>query len=371
MSDADFSLTYPPVHPGTAVSRIRFYNTAPDLAAVFSTPAAQPAGRRIFVTDTTIAALPAVRPFISLFADGSWNGSILVTLPAGEAAKTLDNVMQIIKHALEHNFNRNDIFTAIGGGVISDMTAFASAIFKRGARCEIVPTTLLAMVDAAVGGKTGCDYDSYKNMIGAFYPAEQLYFFPRFIETLPESEYRSGLAEAVKTALLYSKELYTFIKDNSEKIKRRDPKLLADVITRCVKAKAAVVEQDFTEKNIRMYLNLGHTFGHALESTAGLGKITHGDAVAWGIGRAAAVSLKLGLCTRAYYDNVTALLAGFGWETNPCPDILKAGSSGSLLAAMKKDKKNSGSAVKLILQKDIEQTVIRETDDATIMQVLS
>jgi len=372
MNSSVFSITYPPVHPGTEKSDILFFSGTPDICAVFPEQG-KDACRRLFVTDTVVSSLPAMQPFISRFKHGENGKDVLVVLEAGESFKTFQSVLAIVKTALDHNFTRRDIFTGIGGGVICDMTAFAASIFKRGAAAEFVPTTLLAMVDAAVGGKTGCDFDDYKNMIGAFFPARTLYVFPQFVQSLPADQYRSGLAEAVKTALLYAEPLYALIEKNKKEILSRDGKLIDQIITFCVKAKASVVEQDFTEQGIRMQLNFGHTFGHALETVAGLGTISHGDAVAWGISRALALSERLRLCTPAYRSSVCSTLASFGWDTCPIPQILAAipDASGKLLDAMKKDKKNSGSSIRVILQKGITQNIITEAADSDIHAVLT
>lgn len=367
----EFSIKYPAINPGTDNTLIRFYEGTPDLVSIYSNKKNDSHERRIFVTDTTIAALDAVKPFISQFKDGKYGNDVLLILGAGEAYKTIESVLEIIKTALDNNFNRKDIFVGIGGGVITDMTAFAASIFKRGAKAEFVPTTLLAMVDAAIGGKTGCDFQSYKNMIGAFFPAATLHVFPDFVQSLSAQEFRSGFAEAVKTAFLYSPQMYELIKENKEKILARDTKTLFTIISECVKAKASVVEQDFTEKNIRMQLNLGHTFGHALETTAGLGKVTHGDAVAWGMARAISLSCNLGLCSTEYKESVLQTLKSFGWETGKSHPALNDKISGKdLLEAMKKDKKNSSNKIRVILQKDIAQTVITEVSDKDILEVL-
>ena len=229
----------------------------------------------------------------------------------------------------------------------------------------------LAMVDAAMGGKTGCDFDDYKNMIGAFYPARTLYVYPDFVQSLNEREYRSGFAEAFKTALLYDKKMFSEISKKREFVKKRDKAFVFKMIQACAKAKARVVQKDMTEKNIRMQLNLGHTFGHALETCAGLGKIAHGDAVAWGIGRALCLSLKLGLCANEYKEKVFDLLEYFGWETAAAPKCFcPKGGGQKLLEAMKRDKKNSSSKIRVILQSGLCETVITEVSDKDILKCL-
>lgn len=382
-------IAYPPVHPGTDRTFIRFYGGEPDLNSIFYSSEEENSPQRIFVTDTNVASLKQMQPFVNFFRGENYsqpkieNGfigtrgkDVLLILGSGEPFKTIESVLAICKAAIDSNAKRSAVFTGIGGGVITDMTAFAASIFKRGATCELVPTTLLSMVDAAIGGKTGCDFDSYKNMIGSFFPAQKIHIIPSFIQSLPESEYRSGMAEVVKTALLYSKELFEKLASKPEILQNRKDPLVEEMIKICVNAKAAVVEQDLTEKNIRMQLNLGHTFGHALETRAGLGKVSHGDAVAWGMARAAELSKKIGLCTENYVQTVKSALSSFGWETQPLHSALNGKFASekeaalSLFEAMKKDKKNASNKVRFVLQEDVGETVITEVDEKDVLSVL-
>ena len=382
-------IAYPPVHPGTDRTFIRFYGGEPDLNSIFYSSEEENSPQRIFVTDTNVASLKQMQPFVNFFRGENYsqpkieNGfigtrgkDVLLILGSGEPFKTIESVLAICKAAIDSNAKRSAVFTGIGGGVITDMTAFAASIFKRGATCELVPTTLLSMVDAAIGGKTGCDFDSYKNMIGSFFPAQKIHIIPSFIQSLPENEYRSGMAEVVKTALLYSKELFEKLASKPEILQNRKDPLVEEMIKICVNAKAAVVEQDLTEKNIRMQLNLGHTFGHALETRAGLGKVSHGDAVAWGIARAAELSKKIGLCTENYVQTVKSALSSVGWETQPMHSALNGKFASekeaalSLFEAMKKDKKNASNKVRFVLQEDVGETVITEVDEKDVLSVL-
>lgn len=382
-------IAYPPVHPGTDRTFIRFYSGEADLNSIFYAQEREELPQRIFVTDTNVASLPVLKPFISLFRDENYampqikegvtarrGKDILLILGSGEPYKTIESVLSICRAAVDANAQRSAVFVGIGGGVITDMTAFAASIFKRGAACELIPTTLLCMVDASVGGKTGCDFDTYKNMIGSFFPAQKIHIIPSFIKTLPDSEYKSGMAEVVKTALLYSPELFEKLATRPQILKDRDDPLVEEMIKICVNAKAKVVEQDLTEKNIRMQLNLGHTFGHALESRAGLGTVTHGDAVAWGMSRAADLSKNLGLCTKAYVEKVNSVLSSFGWETSPLHPALEGKyktedeAALSLFDAMKKDKKNASSKVRFVLQENIGETVITEAEEKDVLCVL-
>ena len=382
-------IAYPSVHPGTDRTFIRFYGGEPDLNSIFYSSEEENSLQRIFVTDTNVASLKQMQPFVNFFRGENYsqpkieNGfistrgkDVLLILGSGEPFKTIESVLAICKAAIDSNAKRSAVFTGIGGGVITDMTAFAASIFKRGATCELVPTTLLSMVDAAIGGKTGCDFDSYKNMIGSFFPAQKIHIIPSFIQSLPENEYRSGMAEVVKTALLYSKELFEKLASKPEILQNRKDPLVEEMIKICVNAKAAVVEQDLTEKNIRMQLNLGHTFGHALETRAGLGKVSHGDAVAWGMARAAELSKKIGLCTENYVQTVKSALSSFGWETQPMHSSLNGKFASekeaalSLFEAMKKDKKNASNKVRFVLQEDVGETVITEVDEKDVLSVL-
>ena len=369
MPTDNINISYPAIFSGTEKSEILFYSGTPDLSSIFFNEESDK--RRLFITDATVASLECMQSFITKFDDGVYGKDNLFILGSGEPYKTVESVLRIITLAVEANFTRNDIFVGIGGGVICDLTAFAASIFKRGASVQLIPTTLLAMVDAAIGGKTGCDFESYKNIIGTFFPASKLYYFPQFMQYLPENQYNSGLAEAFKTALLFDKELYNTFKNEAEKVNTRDAELLETIIRKCVKAKARIVEQDFTEKNIRATLNLGHTFGHALESTVGLGAVTHGWAVAWGIGRSVSLSHNLGYCNEAFKNEILDTLKLYNWDTNSIPSIVKGGGVGErLLNVMHKDKKNISNLVRLIILKGIEDICIEEVDDKNILSVL-
>lgn len=296
----------------------------------------------------------------------------LVVLEPGEDHKNLESVEKILKAALNAGLGRDSLFIGFGGGVITDMTAFAASLYMRGAKLELVPTTLLSMVDASVGGKTGIDYGNAKNCVGTFYPASMIRVSVSLLAGLPEAEFRSGLAEVVKTALLFAPKLFQILQERREEILSRDSDLLLEVVKRCVQAKARVVERDLREAGERMYLNLGHTFGHALESVAGFGKISHGDAVAWGISRALSLGVRLGITDPEYRSEVLPVLESYGWFTGPVHPVL-AGTSGGkeLLQAMKNDKKKKDGAVRFILQREMNSTLAETVSDTDVLAVLS
>lgn len=369
MKNNSLTINYPHTNISATKTEIEFFEGQPELESIFQV--GKKKQKRCFVTDSTVASLDCMKNFMSQFDDEKCGNDILVILGPGEKFKTIQSVLSIVETAINANFSRNDIFVSIGGGVLSDITAFAASIYKRGINVQFVPTTLLSMVDACIGGKTGCDFDNYKNMIGSFFPAEKIYYFPEFIKTLSENQFLSGLAEAIKTALLYDKEMVFLFENEAEKIKMRDTALLDKIIKKCAATKALVVEKDFTEKNIRSFLNLGHTFAHALETISGLGTISHGEAVAWGISRTTKLSRHLEYCSESFRERVFSLLETYGYETSFIPPILQGGDKANrLIEIMKKDKKNNSSAIRLVLQKDICDTFIQEVPDEEIAKVL-
>lgn len=384
MQHESMKIPYSAVHPGTEATEIFFHTECSsvfeklskgrEILAYDGSFLKTEEVRRIYVTDTTVAALPQVHQFLESIPDSS----VSIVLEAGEKAKTVENVLKIVTTAIEAGMTRTSVFTGIGGGVITDMTAMAASLFKRGAGLELVPTTLLAMVDASIGGKTGCDFQNYKNMIGTFYPAARIYMATEFLQSLPEKEYRSGLAEVVKMAMLYAPKLFQILTDQKADVDRRDPETLMNMVLRSARSKASVVERDLMESGERKQLNLGHTFGHALETCAGLGVVTHGDAVAWGCARALELSKRLGLTEDDSWKNdVFALLESYGWSTAPQhPALEKLGltrkeTAEKLLSAMKNDKKNKDKNICCVLQREMNSTVVTEVSDEDILAVLS
>ena len=388
MSHTSFNISYPAIHNGTEKSEISILSGTPDLASLFFDSECcsdnnsgnnndnndcnnDGAKKRFFVTDATVASLECMAPFISKFDDGKYGNNYILILGSGEKYKTVESVLRIVTEAIEAGLSRKDVFVGIGGGVICDITAFAASIYKRGASVQFVPTTLLAMVDASIGGKTGCDYQNYKNIIGTFVPASKLFYFPEFVQYLSEEQYNSGLAEAFKTALICDKELYNIFKNKADEINSRDKVVLEEIIKHCVAAKASVVEKDFTEQNVRAFLNLGHTFGHAYESVAGLGTVTHGSAVAWGISRCVELAFKKDYCFERFRNEIFEILEKYNWETSPSPKAILGGGIGErLLSVMKKDKKNLTEKVRIVLLKDVCDISIEEFEDSDILSVL-
>lgn len=286
-------------------------------------------------------------------------------LDSGETSKSWEQLEAILSAMLAADLTRESVVVGVGGGVVSDIAAFAASVYMRGCRLVLVPTTLLSMVDAALGGKTAVNFGGYKNMVGTFYPAREVRLCADMLHTLPEREYMSGLAEAVKTAMLGDPDLFRLFEDHIGRVIRRDDALLPDIVWRCVMVKGALVEADLHESGIRTHLNLGHTFAHALESEAGLGSWSHGEAVAWGLARAMEAGVAAGITSLDYAARVRALLSACGYRTEPMP-----GSCDTMIAAMRKDKKRTSAANRFVLQEDLGKTVVAELDEALIRAVL-
>ncbi|MFO8065558.1 MAG: 3-dehydroquinate synthase family protein [Spirochaetia bacterium] len=298
-----------------------------------------------------------------LFAPREHHG---VVLPAGEHAKEWASVELVIDEALSREMGRDATFVGVGGGVVTDITAFAASVYLRGVNLELVPTTLLAMVDAAFGGKTGMNYAGYKNMIGTFYPAARLYVYTGALESLSEREFKSGLAEVIKSALLGDEELFVFLHNERDRVLAREPEAMQFIVDRSIAVKADIVEQDLLEKGVRVVLNLGHTFAHALESVAGFGKWSHGAAVAWGIVRAMDIGQKLGVTPSDYAQSVASLIEQYGFETGPTGDDVD-----TVLSAMRYDKKRRGGRLNLVLQQGIGRTSVQQAPEELVRETLT
>lgn len=288
-----------------------------------------------------------------------------IVLPAGERCKDLDTLKTTLSTLLDWEVTRDATVVGAGGGAVTDLAGMVSNLYLRGIRLVLIPTTLLAMVDAALGGKTGINFGRYKNMVGTFYPASEVRICSSLLTTLPEREFRSGLAEVIKAAMLGDAELMTLLEDRSADILARNPGVLSEMIYRSVMVKVRHVEEDFTERGIRVHLNLGHTFGHALESAAGLGAYSHGEAVAWGIGRALELGEYLGITDREYALRSRTLLEKYGFDL-----ALSGYSESKLIAAIYHDKKRNRNGLRFILQTGPQKTEIRQIEENIVRSIL-
>jgi 3-dehydroquinate synthase len=279
---------------------------------------------------------------------------VVLTLPAGEAAKTVDTVVDLCKQFLGFGLDRESLLLAVGGGVVGDISGFTAAIYLRGVSYIQVPTTLLAQVDSAIGGKTGVDLGAGKNLLGAFHQPLLVLADPDVLATLPPDAMREGLAEVIKTALIGDPELFATLEhEGSRLVDFRNP-LLEEVIVRTCGVKCRVVNQDEREGGLRRILNFGHTLGHAVEAASNY-RVSHGQAVAAGMGTAVRFSERLAGLGQAEARRALALIEAVGLRSR----IPLGLNSQALLAALAKDKKVEAGVCHFVLLSGIGQPVVR------------
>ena len=279
-----------------------------------------------------------------------------VILPDGESYKNLAHLNWIFDALLENRHNRTTTLIALGGGVIGDMTGFAAACYQRGVDFIQVPTTLLSQVDSSVGGKTGVNHPAGKNMIGAFYQPNAVLIDTQVLTTLPERELSAGLAEVIKYGLIYDEAFLTWLEANMAGLMACDQQLLADAIYRACEIKAEVVAQDEREQGIRAWLNLGHTFGHAIETHQGYGTWLHGEAVGTGMLLAAQLSCDLGWISDADVARTRAVIDAAKLPVH-VPENMTADDFLSLMAV---DKKVLSGRIRLVLLEQIGKAKVTE-----------
>lgn len=284
----------------------------------------------------------------------------LSTTAAGEAHKDLDAVSKVLDALAQLGATRDACVLALGGGVVGDIAGFAAACWMRGIDFVQIPTTLLAMVDSSVGGKTGVDHPAGKNLIGAFHQPRAVIADLHSLSTLPHRELRAGLAEVVKTACIGDADFLDWLEVHADALLAYDTEALTHAIARCCRFKAGVVERDEREAGERALLNFGHTFGHAIETETGYDRLLHGEAVAIGMVLAARLSAQIGMSDDADTQRLAALLKRLGLPTSMPPDL----AGDALLARMRLDKKNRAGALRLILWRGIGRAEIVDNVDA-------
>lgn len=273
----------------------------------------------------------------------------------GESSKTLDTVKGIYDFLIKNDFNRNDILIALGGGVIGDITGFAASTYERGISFVQVPTSLLAMVDSSIGGKTGVDFDGYKNMVGSFYMPKMVYINTSVLKSLPDREYFNGFAEVMKAALIRDSIFYTWLIDQMYEICEKDNEAVAHMIEKSVLIKKRVVEKDPTEKGERRILNFGHTIGHAIEKYSNF-DLKHGECVALGSVASAFISWKKNWLTMEEYYEIRDMFVPFN-----LPISVELLDIDKVLENIKKDKKAENGTINFVLLKKIGKAVIDNT----------
>jgi len=304
-------------------------------------------GKCLIITDENVGGYYAKATVESLESAG-FSASV-ATLPAGEQTKCGDQVFELYSRCIDFGLDRHSFIVALGGGVIGDLAGYVAATYLRGIPFVQVPTSLLAMVDSSVGGKTGINLPEGKNLVGAFYQPELVLADLETLITLPAREYRAGLAEVVKYGIIYDGPFFDFLEGNIEKLSEVGTvELLAKVVGRCCEIKADVVAQDEREGGLRAILNFGHTAGHALEKVAGYGEYVHGEAVSIGSIFAARASVVLTGLTQADCDRIEKMFADLDLPVR-APEY----SWADLRVALTVDKKTVGGMPRFVLASEI------------------
>jgi 3-dehydroquinate synthase len=326
-------------------------------------------GRKMaLITNPTVKKLYGQRVMDSLKAAGFL--VMPIEIPDGEQFKNLDWANAIYTALLTNFFDRTSVLVALGGGVIGDLTGFAAATFMRGVSFAQVPTTLLAMVDSSVGGKTGVNHPMGKNMIGAFHQPKKVLMDLTVLASLPKQEFLSGMAEVIKYGVIRDGAFFEFLDTNREKILALDPDALSYVIRRSCEIKADVVSRDEREGGLRSILNYGHTVGHALE-TAENYTMRHGHAVAIGMVIASRLAHRTGLCDASVPGRVEMLIKSYGLPTDLSALSRKAGER-ELMNTVQGDKKAEGGKVKFVLPRKIGEVVVtKEWDERHLQELLT
>ena len=316
----------------------------------------------LIVTNEVVAPL-----YLQRVVDGlSGTTFSTLVLPDGEAHKTLESAARVFAALAELKASRDATIVALGGGVIGDLAGFAAACWMRGIAFVQMPTTLLAMVDSSVGGKTAVDLPQGKNLVGAFHQPRAVVIDTMTLDTLPPREFRAGLAEVVKYGALGDAEFFAWLEARADALLARDPPILAEAIATCCRHKAAIVARDETEQGERALLNFGHTFGHALETAAGYGAVLHGEALAIGMVLAARLSARLLRARADDAERLEALLIRCGLPTR-----LPAVDADHLVDLMRLDKKNLSGDLRLILWRGIGQAeIVADVDAGAIKELL-
>ncbi len=290
---------------------------------------------------------------------------IVISLPSGERYKTLDGIRPIYDQLVRHKFERRATLIALGGGVIGDMTGFAAATYLRGIGYLQMPTTVVAAVDASIGGKTGVDHPQGKNLIGAFHQPCMVVADIETLKTLSRREYQSGLAEVVKYGVIQEASFFDYLEQNTDAILNREPAVLSHVVHRSAAIKAAIVQADEKEMGLRRILNYGHTIGHAVETLTGYRRYKHGEAVAMGMIAASRLACCMGLLSKDAVVRQRALLKRFG-----LPTALPPLDPNAMMAVMAQDKKVQAGAKVFVLPDKIGACRVMSVADAVLKKFL-
>ncbi len=321
-----------------------------------------PAKDVLVITNTTVGPLYAAKLVQALAP----RRCLEVVLPDGEVHKTFANISRVLDVLVANRFARDACVIALGGGVVGDMAGFAAACYQRGIAFVQVPTTLLAQVDSSVGGKTGVNHPGGKNLIGAFHQPAAVFADTDTLATLPDRELRAGLAEVIKYGLIIDRPFFDWLEGHAAALLARDTAALTHAIKRSCEIKAGIVARDEREQGERALLNLGHTFGHAIESATNYSTWLHGEAVGAGMMLAADMSQRLGWVSAADVERVERVLKLFGLRTD-----VKTLPAATIAENMKIDKKVAAGRVRLVLLKAIGKSLITgDYEDAALRETL-
>lgn len=302
------------------------------------------------VTDSNVEKLYAKE--LKELLTGKCRKVVVYSFPAGEASKTLDTIKEIYRFLIEEGFDRKDMLLALGGGVVGDMTGYAAATYLRGIDYVQIPTTLLAQTDSSIGGKTGVDFDGYKNMVGAFKMPRLVYMNLAVLKTLDDRQFFAGFAEVMKHGLIKDASFYEWLISNMYEICERDMDTLEEMVMRSCMIKKLVVEKDPTEQGDRALLNFGHTIGHAIEKAKNF-ELYHGECVALGVVAAAYISWKKELLSMEEYYEIRDMFVPFY-----LPITVENIEPEQIVELTKSDKKMEDGKLKFVLLKKIGKAVI-------------
>jgi len=320
--------------------------------------------RIILVTHPSLFRLYGDKVLAGLKKQG-WATDI-IEVPEGETSKSLQQADIIYDRLLDFNCDRKSVLIALGGGVIGDLTGFVAATYQRGIPFVQVPTTLLSQVDSSVGGKTAVNHPKGKNMIGAFYQPRMVIADLDTLQTLPQNEFRAGLAEVIKYGVISDANLFDYLEKNADKILQLDHECLAYIIKTSCSIKAEVVEKDERESHYRMILNFGHTLGHTIEALTGYSQFIHGEAVAIGMVQAAKLSQQLEKCQDEVPKRLRKLIKKYGLPSQ-WPDL----DSQAVIECLYHDKKTMNHKIKFILVKELGSVeIVEDMPEADILKML-
>lgn len=319
----------------------------------------------VVISNVTVAPLYADK-ILSLIEQLGCQASLL-SLPDGEQYKSLETFNQVMNFLLEGNYSRDVVVVALGGGVIGDLVGFSAACYQRGVDFIQIPTTLLSQVDSSVGGKTAVNHPLGKNMIGAFYQPKAVVIDTDCLSTLPEREFAAGVAEVIKYGIIYDQDFFVWLEENMDKLYALDQQALTYAIARCCEIKAEVVAQDEKESGIRALLNLGHTFGHAIEAELGYGKWLHGEAVSSGTVMAAKTAQLQGLISEQQVERIISILKKAKLPIHT-PESM---SFNDFMKHMMRDKKVLSGELRLVLPSSIGSAeVVKGVPESVIEQAI-